>query len=221
MPKFLAKYNAKSLVLFAAASICLVAGGALLLPRLLATTGTAKPPEAGRTVTEDTDSPSEVQVSSKVATDYKVPADQPRSISIPSISASGLVEMVGLTKDNAVAVPSSIYFAGWYTNSVAPGEPGLSIIDGHVSGRYNPGIFKSIKSLKTNDEISVEFGDKSIRKFQVVSVTIVPETKAAQILFKKQNSIPKQLNLITCGGKFDKKTQSYADRVIVVAKLVK
>lgn len=221
MPKFLAKYSKKSLLLFAAGLICLIAGGVLLGQRFLATHGRARPPKPDHVVTTDISSPDESKVTAQDAASYTVPADQPRSILLPTISASGLIQKVGLTADNAMAVPSNIHFAGWFAQSVAPGKPGLSIIDGHVSGRYADGVFKNLKNLKTGDPIGVEFGDKSIRPFEVISVASMPEAEAAKILFDKHDDIDEQLNLITCDGKFNKATQRYADRVIVVAKLTK
>ncbi len=221
MPKLVVKRNIVSILCILAAVLCLAVAGVLLFNRFKATTGKAEPPKPGQTITEDVTSPSEVKLSQKDRDSYNVPADQPRSISLPDIGASGLVQRVGLTKQNAVATPASIYFAGWYINSVLPGEAGLSIIDGHVSGTYNDGIFKRLKDLKRGQTVIVEFGDKSTRTFEVVSVTTLPESKTAAALFARQRGIAKQLNLVTCGGKFNRKTQSYADRVVVVTKLKK
>jgi LPXTG-site transpeptidase (sortase) family protein len=202
------------------AVMCFATGGKLLVERYHHTHAVAPPPQTSTTITEDIAAPSESKVSQSDADAYTVPADQPRSIALPSIGASGLVQRIGLTKDHAVAVPSNVAFAGWYTLGVKPGESGLSIIDGHVSGKYSDGIFKKLKQLKAKDQLSVEFGDKSKRTFEVVSVATFPEDKAAAYLFEKQSNIDKQLNLITCGGAFNRATQHYEDRVIVVTKLV-
>lgn len=177
-------------------------------------------PDAHQTVTNNTDHPSEAKVTPKQADTYVVPADQPRSITLPSIHADGLIQRVGLTSDNALAVPSSIYFGGWYTGGSKPGDKGLSIIDGHVSGWYNDGIFKNLKNLHNGDMFTVEYGDRSTRKFAVVDVKTIPEDKASMVLFQQRSDLPNQLNLITCGGKFDTKTDLYADRIIVISKFV-
>ena len=80
--------------------------------------------------------------------------------------------------------------------------------------------FAALKDLKTNAIVTVEYGDKSVRNFMVVDVKSVPEAQAGTILFEQHSDISNQLNLITCGGKFDTTTNLYTDRVIVVTKLI-
>lgn len=191
-----------------------VYGGLQLLHRRKATTGVAPPPNAQVVVTEDVAEPSETKPQESA---YTVPADQPRSISLPTINASGLIQKVGVTKENAVSTPNNINFAGWFTDSVKPGDAGLSIIDGHVSGKFSDGIFKKLSNLKPNDTFTVEYGDKSTRSFSVVEVKTMPEEESAAVLFAKKTDIGKQLNLITCGGVFNKTTQKYEDRTVVIA----
>jgi LPXTG-site transpeptidase (sortase) family protein len=137
---------------------------------------------------------------------------------LSTIGASGIVQKIGLTSTNAISVPTNIHFAGWYTGSVKPGELGLSIIDGHVLGRYNDGIFKDLSKLKVGDVYEVEYGDKSTRNFTVVEVKTVSEDKAAAYLLTQRDDIDRQLNLITCGGKFDRANQTFDHRVIVVSR---
>lgn len=148
-------------------------------------------------------------------------ADEPKKIALPSVGASGYIQKVGKTKENAVGVPSNIHLAGWYTAGVKPGESGLSIIDGHLQGRYRDGIFRRLAELKPDDTIQITFGDDSIKEFQVVRVQSYPVDLAGQVLFVKDSSIVQQLNLITCGGDLNEDDRSYSERVLVVAKLVK
>ena len=169
------------------------------------------------TLTNSTDNPDETKVD---PTTYTVAADMPRRILISSILSDGFIQKVGVDQHSAIAVPSNVHYAGWYTNSVTPGQPGLSIIDGHVSGKYSEGVFKRLGNLKMSDEFEVEFGDLSKKKFEVVGVAIVDEADAAKELFSTDPAIKQQLKLITCGGKFDAKTQRFAKRIIVSAKLI-
>jgi len=157
--------------------------------------------------------PSEAPVSSN---DFvKVPADQPREIILPSISAQGFIQKVGIDQNNQMAVPNSIYLAGWYINSVKPGEPGLSIIDGHVLGRYNDAIFKDLINLKPGSTFSIIYGDNSEKLFVVKEVKLLLVNDTAVYLNEKDPNIKSQLNLITCGGTFDSNSQTYDKRVVV------
>lgn len=170
------------------------------------------------TVTQSSDTPSEATVPSSYS--LQVPADQPREIKIPAIQVSGYIQKVGIDQDNKIAVPNNIYLAGWYTGSVKPGEVGLSIIDGHVLGRYNDAIFKDLVNLKAGDTFSVIYGDDSTRIFLVKEVKTLPLNETASYLMQLDQSIKKQLNLITCGGTFDSGSGEYDQRVVVKSEAI-
>ncbi len=108
--------------------------------------------------------------------------------------------------------------AGWFNQSVLPGEKGLSIIDGHVTGRVNNGIFKDLEKLKDGDTFKIEFGNGTSKDFKVVKKVDVLVKDAAGVLFSQEPGIERQLNLITCSGVFDKKSQSYPNRLIVITQ---
>jgi LPXTG-site transpeptidase (sortase) family protein len=204
------------LVLVAVAAGLLVIGLKDLNERRIATTKDSPAPIAGQIVTNDVVTPDET----KPKESYDVPADQPRRIVLGSIGAEGYIQQVSTNDKNTISVPTNVHFAGWYTGSVKPGKSGLSIIDGHVSGVYSDGIFKNLAEIKAGDQFSVEYGDLTTKKFEVVDTIILPETESAALLFEKQEGIDKQLNLITCGGKFNKGTQTYDDRVVIVSKAI-
>ena len=151
---------------------------------------------------------------------YTVAPDKPRALIMPSIGVHGFIQQVGVTADSAIDAPNNINLAGWYKNSVKPGEAGLSIIDGHVSGKYQPAIFKNLQNLKTNDIFTIEFGDGRRKEFKVASIGNFTLNDANQELFKQNPKITNQLNLITCSGKFNKSSQSFEKRLIVVSRLV-
>jgi len=170
------------------------------------------------TVVQSSDTPSEAPVSPN---DFaNVPADQPREIKIPAIKVEGYIQKVGIDQDNQIAVPDNIYLAGWYTNSVKPGEKGLSVIDGHVLGRYNDAIFKNLVNLKLGNTFSVIYGDNSEKLFQVKEVKTLPVNETISYLMQSDPAIQKQLNLITCGGNFDKTSQQYDMRVVVKSEAI-
>jgi sortase (surface protein transpeptidase) len=149
---------------------------------------------------------------------YSVPNDQPRSINIPKIDVDAYVQPVGILPTKLMATPTNIYFTGWYVHGVAPGEPGLAIINGHEGGRYVSGVFKRINELAPDDTFSVQMGDLSWRNFVITSVKSYAVADAAQPLFARDPSIESELHLITCGGTFDDKNQTYDQRVIVSAR---
>ena len=167
-------------------------------------------------VTESIAAPEETRPTEACA-NYKVADAQPRKIEIDAVNVSACIQRVGLDQNNSIAVPSNIHLAGWYIDSPAPGKPGVSIIDGHVSGRYNDAVFVKLASVKENDSVRIQMGDMSWINYKVLSVGSYDLNGAGEALFKQLPSVDKQLTLITCGGKYDSQNQTYDKRVIVRA----
>ncbi len=190
-----------------------------LVPFWRARQTTQQLPNASQVVNHDTDTPSEQKPDPNVT--YKVAADKPRKISIPGVNVEGYIQLVGTTPEKRIAVPNNIHFAGWFVSSSPPGQKGNSIIDGHVSGRYADAIFKNLQKVQRGQTIDIQMGDEStIHIYSVVSVQQVPEAQSQAAIFDESADGGKALlTLITCGGSFDKKTEQFADRIIVKAAL--
>jgi LPXTG-site transpeptidase (sortase) family protein len=203
-------------VLVGFAGALLVAALAGLIPWYSATHNRHPVPDPHSTVTHSTDKPDETKVATTVT--YNVAKDQPRSIQLPAIGASGLIQKMGIDQHNAIAVPGNVSVAGWYALGAKPGDTGVSLIDGHVQGKYSPGIFKKLKDLKPGDQLSVIYGDNSVRTFQVVRLTAYSPEDTAKHMLEPTDGIKAQLNLITCDGTYNKATHEYDKRILVITK---
>lgn len=188
----------------------------MLLQRYSATHKPSGPPST-QIITHSTNTPDE---SVPTAGAYNVAPDQPKTIDIPSLGIQGYIQKVGVDQNKQVGVPSNVHYAGWFVDSVKPGDTGLSIIDGHVGARYTQAIFKELSNLKKMDQFTVEYGDGTSRTFEVVEKRELPVDETASFLFHKDPGIVAQLNLITCGGNLDKQSGTYDKRVVVVSKRV-
>lgn len=144
--------------------------------------------------------------------------DQPQYITLPTIHAEGYIQAVGVDQNGAVAAPTNVTLAGWYANMLAPGKNGLSIIDGHVDGKTAPGIFYNLRKLAAGDPFEVALANGQVVPYRVKSVSQVAAASAASKLFARDTSIAGQLNLITCGGAFNRTSGVYNNRIIVVAE---
>lgn len=201
-------------------SIVLLAVGAAVLfrpaPKLPASPAATPPAQVVR---YSTDTPSEQPPTSST---YHSTAKgiEPKYIKLPTIQAEGYVEAAGLDQHGAVAVPSNIHLAGWYVHTLAPGQNGLSVIDGHVDGKTMKGIFYNVNKLAAGDAFEVDLANGQVEHFTVKRVSQVPVQSAAAALFARDNTIASQLNLVTCGGSFNHAAGAYDDRIIVVAALV-
>ena len=163
--------------------------------------------------------PSETPINDKTYKWRGKPED-PKYIQLPTINSGGFIEKMDIDKENQIESPGNISLAGWYVYSKRPGQVGVSIIDGHVDGTSKPGIFFKLKDLKKGNVFTVEFGNGKIEKFSVKSLIIIDAKKAVEKLFYKDPSIERQLNLITCGGSFDRITHSYSKRIIVFSEAI-
>jgi hypothetical protein len=176
----------------------------------------AEPDGITKPIVYSQDDPSEVPV----GPGYSVPAGQPLSVSIGSAGIQGFIQKVGVDQNQAVAVPNNVNLAGWFVDSVLPGSKGLSIIDGHLGGRTQPGIFHDLSKVKVGDKITITFGDKSQKNFTVFKIESPKTSDSAAVLFNQDPKVSSQLNLISCIGTYDKAAATYDQRTIVSAALV-
>ena len=198
--------------------LALVVYGSLAFMRQYQATHESRPLSLGKVVTESASQPDETPPSDDCML-QTVAERAPHILTIPDIGVDSCVQQVGNDPSGTIAAPSNVHLAGWYVNSVAPGEKGVSLVDGHVSGRYSEAIFKNLGKLTPGSIISVQRGNGQTVKFAVVDVASYPSDQVMKVLFEQLEGVDSQLTLITCGGVFDKSSQTYADRVVVRAKL--
>lgn len=146
--------------------------------------------------------------------------DDPKYVRLPSISVEGYIQRVNITAAQQIAAPGNVHMAGWYSGSKKPGQPGLSIMDGHVDGLSQPGIFKRLDKLAAGDIFTVETGGGAILRYRVIGVATIALSDALNQLFSQDSHTASQLNIITCGGDFNTKTHQYEKRIIVSAALL-
>lgn len=173
-------------------------------------------------VKEDDDvNPDETPQDNNVAKNHIAAPENPRRIIIPKLNVNTRIMPLGLKSDNQLKAPSNIYDTGWYDRSAKPGQPGAMLIDGHVHGPTKPAVFYSLKKLVKDDVISVERGDGKVFTYKVAKTQNydAENTDMAAALTPVEAGKP-GLNLITCSGKLDKKTNLYTERTIVFATLV-
>lgn len=204
----------KRLALIIIAIVFLVAAG--LTAIIITKKGQPKNP--GDLITYSTDNPSE---SKKDADNYnwKGSPEEPKKIKINKINVDAYIQKAGVDQNKKVAVPNNIHLASWFADGQKPGQNGLAIISGHVTGRTSDGVFKKLGSLDKGDEFSIELGNGSIKNYKVIDKVQVKESESANYLFSQNPKVKSQVNLITCGGKFNKSSNQYEDRIIVSGEL--
>ncbi len=169
-------------------------------------------------ITFSTDKPDE---SRENAESYKWQgaAEEPKVLRIKSLGIETFVQKAGVDQNSQIAVPSNIHLAGWFSDSVQPGKNGLSIIDGHVSGASSDGVFKKLGTLQKGDALEIELGSGKKLNYEVIEAVELKVEESAAYLFSQKPDVVSQLNLITCGGKFNQSQNQYENRIIVSATL--
>lgn len=211
----------KQRVLFATVILAVVVGvfAAATLSRQHHALGPNRPKQhrlAEKVITVSTDKPSEVKPTSYKWTGA---AADPKKLTIPGIGVDAFVQAVGVDQHKQIAVPNNIFLAGWYAKSVVPGQAGLSVIDGHVTGLHNPGVFTRLSDLHTGDTFQVVRGDDVVLTFTVRATQLVDVADAENVLFNQLPNVKSQLDLITCGGSYIPSLHVYNKRLIVLSEL--
>ncbi|MFC5661447.1 class F sortase [Kitasatospora misakiensis] len=148
-----------------------------------------------------------------------LPASAPTRIRIPAIKVDAPMTGVGLTTTRALATPpvEQRNLAGWYRDGTAPGAAGNALVIGHADTRSGPAVFYRLGLLRPGDTVSVTRKDRRTAVFTVDSVRVFPKRDFPDALVYGATDRA-ELRLITCGGKFDRRT-GYESNTVVFAHL--
>jgi LPXTG-site transpeptidase (sortase) family protein len=134
------------------------------------------------------------------------------------MSVNTTVEHVGKDAQGNMDVPKDANNVAWYELGYKPGENGNAVIAGHLDTKTGPAIFYNLNQLKVGDEITVATNLNKKLVFTVVNKQIYKANNFPVLTVFGTASEP-LLNLITCTGVFDRTTEHYLDRVVVITKL--
>lgn len=160
----------------------------------------------------------ETEPDKKTFSQYHVSTLHARFLKIPQLGILARIIRMGITSKNQIQSPLNLFDVGWYENSALPGEPGVTVLDGHVRGPTKDGIFANLKDLKAGDDIQIELGNGKTVNYKVVKLKYYDfeHVDMAEVLVPVQAG-KSGLNLITCAGKFVKSRDSYDQRLVVFA----
>jgi LPXTG-site transpeptidase (sortase) family protein len=144
-------------------------------------------------------------------------AGVPIRVRIPDIDVDADVIDLGLNPDRTLEVPQDFEQAGWYTGRSIPGEPGPSVIAGHVDSATGPAVFFRLRELDEGDLVLVDRTDNQTALYRVTSAVAAEKTSFPTERVYGPTAEP-TLRLITCGGSFDHDAGSYEGNLIVFAE---
>jgi len=159
-------------------------------------------------------SPTSGAAATAPATQQAVPA----SLSIPAIDLHTTLQLLGLNASGELNPPTDTTQAGWYTGSSLPGQPGPTVLAGHVDTYKGPAVFYRLDDLGPGDTVSVTLSNGQSVEYVVTEVQLYPKDDFPTSEVYGARPDP-ELRLITCGGSFDYEKRSYRDNVVVYATL--
>jgi len=159
---------------------------------------------------------------SSVSAPKPLGASRPLSISIPSIGARSTIKPIGLARDGTLAVPQpgpDLDKAAWFDRSPPPGQPGPTIIEGHVDTPTGPSLLFKLGKLRPGAKIKVTRADGVVATFTVNAVRNYAKSRfpTETVYGAKDLSVP-ALRLITCSN-FDSALRTHTGNAVVFAQL--
>ena len=138
----------------------------------------------------------------------------PVRLKIPKINVDAPVEYVGLTSDGAIDAPKGPVNVAWFSLGPRPGESGSAVIVGHYGWKNSiPAAFDNLSRLRKGDKIYVEDEKGETITFVVRELRSFDENGDASVMFGSTDD-KAHLNLVTCGGVWNKARKSYSNRLI-------
>jgi len=128
----------------------------------------------------------------------------PVRLKIPSIGVDALVEYVGFTPDGAMDTPKERANVAWFNFGPRPGENGSAVIAGHYGWKNGKAsAFDNLYKLRKGDILYIEDNKGEIISFVVRDFqSFDPKADASDVFGSPDGK--SHLNLITCGGAWDK-----------------
>lgn len=140
----------------------------------------------------------------------------PVRIRVPALGVDAAVQSMGIEPTGEMELPTDPATVGWYGYGPTPGEPGSSVVAGHVDGDGRPGAFFRLGELAPGQRLTVTSSDGSSRAFRVTARRVfVKKSLPAPLIFRRTGR--PVLTLVTCGGEFDRSTGHYESNIVVFA----
>lgn len=145
----------------------------------------------------------------------------PVRVSIPSLHAAAPITPVSLNAANSLVVPHDPHVIGWWQASALAGSDlGTIVLDGHVDTAHEGlGTLFHLQDIDAGATITVSSANGHRYIYQVTARRVLSKSHGLPTdLFSP--TAPGTLVVITCGGPFNRATQSYLDNIAVLARPV-
>jgi hypothetical protein len=138
----------------------------------------------------------------------------PVHLTIPNLGVSVPLTSLGLNRDGTVSVPTDFAVPGWYRYGPTPGQRGSAVILGHVDSYKGPAVFFYLSHLRPGDPVVVSLADHAVVRFKVIGIREYSKSNFPDKIVYGMRPYS-ALQLVTCGGVFDRATGHYESNIVV------
>ncbi|WP_068925270.1 class F sortase [Planobispora rosea] len=141
---------------------------------------------------------------------------EPVALVVPRAGVNAPITWIGPAHDGVLDAPPlrRADLVGWDRSGPAPGEAGPAVIVGHLDTRTGPAVFARLPGVARGDAVAVVRSDGTVVVFRVSSVERARKEAFPVSRVYRVRPYP-TIRLVTCGGRYDHKRQSYEDNLIV------
>ncbi len=177
--------------------------------------------QTSRTSSVQTQQPlqvAETAVSAKDIEQYKTDDEHPRLIQIDTIDLAARTKASGVNRQNQLTLPDNIFDVNWYEGSRAPGQNGVVLMSGYVSGPNERAAFYYLRALELGDVITVETGDGTKYRYEVRHREYIARDKVDvfSLLVPYEPGV-NSLHLMAVDDRYNVMSNDFQDRLVVYA----
>ncbi|GAA2237312.1 MULTISPECIES: class F sortase [Kitasatospora] len=144
----------------------------------------------------------------------------PKRLRIPAIGVDAPFTQLAAQPSGEIAPPPADdkNLVGWFNGSASPGEPGTSVVIGHVDTKTGPAVFVGLSALRQGSKVEITRADGVTVTYVVDNIEAYAkkEFPDEQVYGEADDA---QLRLITCGGAYDRNAMDYTENVVAFAHL--
>lgn len=144
---------------------------------------------------------------------------RPTTIRIPALQVDRALLPLAVDA-GSLQVPEDYADVGWWSDGPRPGQPGAAVAVGHLDTPTGPAVFYGLSGLARGDRVVVVRDDDSHAVFSVHEVRLYDHGSFPSDRVYRAEGRP-GLNLLTCGGRFDRGSDRYTGNVVVFTDLVR
>jgi hypothetical protein len=142
----------------------------------------------------------------------------PVAVEIPATGVDANVVPEPVEPDGALVIPVP-HLVGWDEDGPAPGQPGATLLAGHIDDFGVPGAFLRLDAVPLGATVTVDTAGGGVFRYRVVERLVQPQSALASSHLLQATGAP-HLVLMSCGGVYDPSVHLYEDNIVIVAEQV-